>query len=136
MLYKECCKYLKKKLKNKKRVKPIPEKEILLICNYKCHLNCLSYAIKHRKAVKHIVGGIQVIDNQYIAHFIVKLKNGNYVDPTYGNVVDRGYDEFIPLKKYSITDFQPAKALPAIKKQIHSYLPKKLRNSIDYYKEF
>lgn len=61
-----------------------PKAEGKFIGNYKCHVNCLSYYKLYKGKVKNIVGCLQVFDdNETAAHFIVELKDGSFIDPTW-----------------------------------------------------
>ena len=112
-----------KKLKKNKRVKVTQKKNMQYIGNFKCHSNSLSYAIKHKKKVKCIVGGVQVFTDCVVAHFIVEMKDGTYIDPTYGNVSDM-YDSFIIVEKYKPKDFQPLDELMNMKRTMYHLLTK------------
>ena len=93
------------------------------IGNYKCHFNSLSYALSKR-GVSCIVGGVQVFyDGTGVAHFIVKLNNGTYIDPTFGNVTSKAYSHFIPLEEYNIKTFKPNRELLNLKFYLYSLLP-------------
>jgi len=113
-----------KKFKYNKKVKVKSKKSIEFIGNYKCHLNSLSYAMKYTGKVKCIVGGVQVFTDCVVAHFVVKLKDGTFVDPTYGNMSEM-YESFIVVKKYKIKDFEPLDALMNMKRTIYNQLTKK-----------
>ena len=114
---------LLKKFKQNKKVKLKAKKNMQYIGNFKCHTNSLSYAIKHKKKVKCIVGGLQVFTDDVVAHFIVKMKDGTYIDPTYGNMIGM-YESFIEVKKYKIKEFNPIDALMDMKRTIYNNLTK------------
>lgn len=77
-----------------------PKAEGRFLGNYKCHVNCLSYYKLYKGKVKNIVGCLQVFDdNETAAHFIVELKDGSFIDPTWGNMVEL-YSYCIPIEKY------------------------------------
>ena len=95
--------------------------------NFKCHVNCTSY-MKANNNAKCIVGGIQVFSDQVIAHFIVEMNDGRFIDPTYGNMTTDSYVKFIPIKRYNNIDkFNPVQSLTTMKKYIVSLLPFRLR---------
>jgi len=93
------------------------------IGNQKCHINALSYALEYSNADK-IVGVLQVFNSRTtVAHFIVKLKDGTYIDPTYGNmsgVLDKYH---IAIEEYSIDSFKPDKDLQNLKDYIYNLQP-------------
>ena len=92
--------------------------------NYKCHVNSLSYALKHSKNVKCIVGCLQVFnDSSGVAHFVVKLNNGDLIDPTYGRVSSTMYAYLLPLQEYEVTTFSPNRELTNLKDHLHNQLP-------------
>jgi len=112
-----------KKFKHNKKVKLKAKKNIQYIGNFKCHTNSLSYAVKHKSKVKCIVGGLQVFTDCVVAHFIVKMKDGTYIDPTYGNMIGM-YESFIEVKKYTIKEFAPTDDLMDMKRIIYNQLTK------------
>ena len=94
------------------------------IGNYKCHVNCLSYARKHPKKVKYIVGVAQVFsDNSCVAHFILELVDGTYIDPSYGNMSDLLYNYCIPIERYEVNTFNPGRELENLKEYLFSLRP-------------
>lgn len=93
------------------------------IGNYKCHVNCLSYYKENKAKVKSIVGGLQVFTgNETATHFILELRDGTFIDPTYGNMIEL-YLYFIPIENYDPTTFIPDRELNNLKKYFHSLLP-------------
>lgn len=113
-----------KKFKHNKKVKIKSKKSLEFIGNYKCHLNSLSYALKHKNKVECIVGGVQVFTDCAVAHFVVKMKDGTYIDATYGNMAGM-YECFIVVETYKIKDFAPLDALMNMKRTIYNQLTKK-----------
>lgn len=104
-----------------------PKAEGRFLGNYKCHVNCLSYYKLYEGEVKSIVGCLQVFsDNETAAHFIVELKDGSFIDPTYGNMVEL-YSYCIPIEKYDPTKFSPNRELSNLKAYFHGLLPWYLR---------
>ena len=96
----------------------------IYIGNYRCHVNCLSYARKHPKKVKHIVGVAQVFsDNSCVAHFIVELYDGTYIDPTYGNMSKLLYSYCVPIERYEIKTFNSSRELQNLKDYLFSLQP-------------
>jgi len=94
------------------------------IGNYKCHVNCLSYALRHPKKVKHILGVAQVFnDNSCVAHFIIELNNGIYIDPTYGNMTKQLYSYCIPIERYDVKTFNSNRDLQNLKDYLFSLQP-------------
>ena len=94
------------------------------IGNYKCHVNCLSYAIRHPKKVKHILGVAQVFsDNTCVAHFIIELNDGTYIDPTYGNMAKHLYNYCVPFERYEVKTFNPNRELQNLKDYLFSLQP-------------
>lgn len=92
--------------------------------NYKCHQNSLNYALKHPNKVESIIGGIQVFKNgDSVAHFIVKMKDGTYRDPSYGRLSSVNYSYLIPIEEYSIRGFSPNRELRNLKEYLFSKLP-------------
>lgn len=92
--------------------------------NYRCHINCLSYALRHPKKVKHIVGVAQVFsDNSCVAHFIVELHDGTYIDPTYGNMSKLLYSYCVPIERYEIKTFNSSRELQNLKDYLFSLRP-------------
>lgn len=96
----------------------------IYIGNYRCHVNCLSYARKHPKKVKYIVGVAQVFnDNTCVAHFIIQLIDGTYIDPTYGNMTKQLYSYCIPIEYYDVSTFKPNRELQNLKDYLFSLQP-------------
>lgn len=94
------------------------------IGNYKCHVNCLSYALRHPNKVKSIVGVAQVFNNnECIAHFILELADGTYFDPTYGNMTKELYKYCIPIEYYDVSTFKPYRELQTLKDYLFSLTP-------------
>ena len=99
------------------------ESKLNFLGNYKCHMNCLNYARKHKSVVK-IVGVAQVFnDNGIVAHFIVKLKNGTYLDPSYGRLSSIGYQYNIKIEEYNVETFNPSRELSNLKEYLFYKLP-------------
>ena len=115
-------KYLIDKLSYREVVKPEPI-NMPYIGNNACHINCVSYYKKSREKVKHIVGCLQVFSDDYTcAHFIIELKDGSFIDPTYGNMPEL-YSYVIPIERYKPENFVPNRELQYLKNYIHSLLP-------------
>ena len=94
------------------------------IGNYKCHVNCLSYALRHPTKVKAIVGVAQVFsDNYCVAHFILEMIDGTYYDPTYGNMSGILDSYCIPIEYYKIETFKPDRELGNLQNYINSLNP-------------
>jgi len=130
---KKCVKHIKKKIAKKDIIYPAPLDDLIYIGNYKCHLNALSYTVANIKTVKAIIGGIQLFSDDVVAHFIVQLNDGTYIDPTYGNLADILFNGFIEVKRYEnhkdTKPFEPTKELMKMKKHIYKIIPKKLRKN-------
>lgn len=110
-----------KQLINNKKIKCAPIGSY--IGNRKCHNNSLSYALNNT-SVTAIVAVAQVFsDNTCVAHFIVKLKNGAYIDPTYGNLTGELDEYLIEIKEYSIENFDPIKELIYLKNYLFNLQP-------------
>ena len=91
--------------------------------NYKCHANSLSYALRHPNVVA-IVGVMQVFnDATGVAHFIVKLDDGTYLDPTYGNLSEVLYEYCIVIEEYKVDTFNPNRELQNLKDYLYSLQP-------------
>jgi len=71
--------------------------------------------------VTHIVFVIQEFEEAFIAHFIVKLSNGTYIDPTYGNITT--CLDLHKVHEYKTTNFKAVKALLCGKDYIYNLLP-------------
>ena len=88
-----------KQLKHKEIIKCTPKGKY--IGNYKCHVNCLSYTLRHPDKVKSIVGVLQVFnDSEAVAHFVLEMLDGTYYDPTYGNTSGILDSYCIPIEYY------------------------------------
>ena len=106
-------------LKHKEIIKCIPKGKY--IGNYKCHVNCLSYALRHPDKVKSIVGVLQVFnDSEAVAHFLLEMLDGTYYDPTYGNMSGILYSYCIPIEYYKIDSFSPNRELQNLKDYLFS----------------
>lgn len=127
----KCVAHIKKKIKMKTVVHPTPKENMEYIGNFKCHLNCLSYAIKHTKKVKSIVGGLQLFEDDVVAHFMIELKDGTFICPSYGNLSDISFNGFVIVKRWmnhkNTKAFEPYTELMNMKEYIYEMLPKKLR---------
>jgi hypothetical protein len=75
------------------------------IGNRHCHINSLSYALRHKKA-KYILLCAQEFSNQWVAHCVVEMEDGTVIDPTYGNMVE-DYIGLKMLRKHTIDGFEP-----------------------------
>ena len=94
------------------------------IGNYHCHINCLSYAIRHPKKVKYILGVAQVFsDDSCVAHFIIELNDGTFIDPTYGNMTEALYKYCVPIERYEVNTFKPNRELQNLKDYLFSLQP-------------
>ena len=94
------------------------------IGNDRCHVNYLSYALRHPNKVKSIVGVAQVFsDNTCVAHFILELADGTYIDPTYGNMSTKLYSYCVPIERYKIESFEPNRELQNLKDYLFSLQP-------------
>ena len=106
-------------LKHKEIIKCTPKGKY--IGNYKCHVNCLSYALRHPDKVKSIVGVLQVFnDSEGVAHFILEMIDGTYYDPTYGNMSGILDSYCIPIEYYKVESFVPARELQNLKDYLFS----------------
>ena len=106
-------------LKHKEIIKCIPKGKY--IGNYKCHANCLSYALRHPDKVKSIVGVLQVFnDSEAVAHFLLEMLDGTYYDPTYGNMSGILDSYCIPIEYYKIDSFSPNRELQNLKDYLFS----------------
>ena len=111
-----------KQLIHKEVIKCIPKGKYL--GNYMCHVNSLSYALRNPTKVESIVGVVQVFSSgDCCAHFIVKLKDGTYIDPTYGNMSGTLDSYHIPIETYSIQSFSPNRELQNLKDYIKQLQP-------------
>ena len=108
-----------KQLKDKEIIKCTPKGKYA--GKYKCHINCLSYALRHPDKVKRIVGVLQVFYNsECVAHFILEMADGTYYDPTYGNMSGTMDSYCIPIGYYKVESFKPARELQNLKDYIFS----------------
>ena len=106
-------------LKHKEIIKCTPKGKY--IGNYKCHVNCLSYALRHPDKVKSIVGVLQVFnDSEGVAHFILEMIDGTYYDPTYGNMSGILDSYCIPIEYYKVESFKPTRELQNLKDYLFS----------------
>ena len=108
-------------LKHREIIKCVPKGKYL--GNNRCHVNCLSYALKH-KNIKYIHGVAQVFKDQEIcAHFIIGLIDGSFFDPTYGNMSNVLYSYCISIEKYEISSFDPNRELQNLKNYLFNLQP-------------
>ena len=106
-------------LKHKEIIKCTPRGKY--IGNYKCHVNCLSYALRHQDKVKSIVGVLQVFyDSEGVAHFILEMVDETYYDPTYGNMSGIMDSYCIPIEYYKVESFKPVRELQNLKDYLFS----------------
>ena len=106
-------------LKHKEIIKCTPKGKY--IGNYKCHVNCLSYALRHPDKVKSIVGVLQVFyDSEGVAHFVLEMVDGTYHDPTYGNMSGIMDSYCIPIEYYKVESFKPVRELQNLKDYLFS----------------
>ena len=106
-------------LKHKEIIKCTPRGKY--IGNYKCHVNCLSYALRHPDKVKSIVGVLQVFnDSEGVAHFVLEMVDGTYYDPTYGNMSGIMDSYCIPIEYYKVDSFKPVRELQNLKDYLFS----------------
>ena len=106
-------------LKHKEIIKCTPRGKY--IGNYKCHINCLSYSLRHPDKVKSIVGVLQVFnDSEGVAHFVLEMVDGTYYDPTYGNMSGILDSYCIPIEYYKVESFIPARELQNLKNYLFS----------------
>ena len=106
-------------LKHKEIIKCTPKGKY--IGNYKCHVNCLSYALRHPDKVKSIVGVLQVFnDSEAVAHFVLEMADGTYYDPTYGNMSGILDSHCIPIEYYKVESFKPTRELQNLKDYLFS----------------
>ena len=106
-------------LKHKEIIKCTPRGKY--IGNYKCHINCLSYSLRHPDKVKSIVGVLQVFnDSEGVAHFVLEMVDGTYYDPTYGNMSGIMDSYCIPIEYYKVESFIPARELQNLKNYLFS----------------
>ena len=106
-------------LKHKEIIKCTPKGKYT--GNYKCHVNCLSYALRHPDKVKSIVGVLQVFnDSECVSHFILEMADGTYFDPTYGNMSGILDSYCIPIEYYKVESFKPSRELQNLKDYLFS----------------
>ena len=106
-------------LKHKEIIKCTPKGKYA--GNYKCHINCLSYALRHPDKVKSIVGVLQVFnDSEGVAHFVLEMVDGTYYDPTYGNMSGVLDSYCIPIEYYKVESFKPNRELQNLKDYLFS----------------
>ena len=106
-------------LKHKEIIKCTPRGKY--IGNYKCHVNCLSYALRNPDKVKSIVGVLQVFnDSEGVAHFVLEMVDGTYYDPTYGNMSGIMDSYCIAIEYYKVDSFIPARELQNLKDYLFS----------------
>ena len=106
-------------LKHKEIIKCTPKGKY--VDNYKCHINCLSYALRHPDKVKSIVGVLQVFyDSECVAHFVLEMADGTYYDPTYGNMSGILDSYCIPIEYYKVESFKPTRELQNLKDYLFS----------------
>ena len=106
-------------LKHKEIIKCTPRGKY--IGNYKCHINCLSYSLRHPDKVKSIVGVLQVFnDSECVAHFVLEMVDGTYYDPTYGNMSGIMDSYCIPIEYYNVESFKPNRELQNLKDYLFS----------------
>ena len=106
-------------LKHKEIIKCRPKGKY--VGNYKCHINCLSYALRNPNKVKSIVGVLQVFnDSEGVAHFVLEMVDGTYYDPTYGNMSGILDSYCIPIEYYKVESFKPTRELQNLKDYLFS----------------
>lgn len=94
------------------------------IGNRKCHVNCLSYANRHPEKVVSIIGTAQIFKDDYcVAHFILKMDDGTYFDPTYGNMSGILDSYQIQIEEYKIENFSPDRELDNLKEYLYNLNP-------------
>ena len=109
-------------LQHKEIIKCVPKGKY--IGNDRCHVNCLSYALRHPTKVKSIVGVAQVFSsNECVAHFVLEMTNGTYFDPTYGNMSGVLDSYCIPIEYYKVNSFKPNRELTNLQNYINSLNP-------------
>lgn len=97
------------------------------IMNRKCHWNCVNYAKQHPE-VDYIVGVVQEWQGLLCAHFICKLSDGTYVDPTYASLGSMG-NYYLVYEKNNFDS--PNEELGWLKKYlVNKYTPKTIRYRI------
>lgn len=109
-------------LQHKEIIKCVPRGKYL--GNYKCHVNCLSYALRYPTKVKSIVGVMQVFSDNYgVAHFVLEMVDGTYFDPTYGNMSGVLDSYCIPIEYYKVDSFKPNRELINLQNYLNSLNP-------------
>lgn len=109
-------------LNHKDIIKCIPKGKY--IGNNGCHVNCLSYAHKHPQKTVSILGVAQVFKNDdCVAHFILKMDDGTYFDPTYGNMSGILDSYHIPIEEYKIDNFSPNRELTNLQEYLYNLNP-------------
>lgn len=99
---------------------PIDEGDYL--GNQKCHANCLNYALKHPENVDKILGCMQVFaEDEAYTHFVVRLKDGRIIDPTYGRLASKSGFYLIVIEEYNVDGFVPDRELDNLKKFFYSH---------------
>ncbi len=97
-------KYLKKIDFSEYEKLEVLDTETSYIGNQRCHFNCLSYFRLNRSEVKHICAVLQRFNRNVVLHYIIELKNGVFIDPTYGNITD-ACTSYHLYKRYNPTVF-------------------------------
>ena len=111
-----------KALKHKDIIKCNPKGKY--IGNDRCHVNCLSYTHKHPQKTVSILGVAQVFKNdECVAHFILKMDDGTYFDPTYGNMSGILDSYHILIEEYKIDNFSPNRELTNLQKYLYNLNP-------------
>ena len=109
-------------LQHKEIIKCVPKGKY--IGNDRCHVNCLSYALRHPTKVKSIVGVMQVFSDNYgVAHFVLEMIDGTYYDPTYGNMSGILDSYHIQIEEYKIENFSPNRELSNLKEYLYNLNP-------------
>ena len=110
------------KLKHREIIKCIQKGKY--IGNRNCHVNCLSYAHRHPEKVVSIIGVAQIMkDDDCVAHFILKMDDGTYFDPTYGNMSGILDSYHIQIEEYKIENFSPDRELYNLKEYLYNLNP-------------
>jgi hypothetical protein len=123
----KCVDVIKRKIRFEEKAPVVSKDNLIFKGNYKCHLNCLSYAVKHSEKVKSIVGGVQVFSDDVVAHFIIELNTGEFIDVTYGNLAYLLYEDFVIVERYDWQQFDAGQELMNMKDHIYYMLPLYLR---------
>jgi hypothetical protein len=99
------------------------EDKLNYLGNLKCHNNCLNYALKTDK-VEKILGCVQVFEGgDLVAHFVVRLKDGSILDPTFGRLSSISYSYLIVIEEYNVNSFSPDRELTNLKLHLYNLLP-------------